>query len=166
MNDTTHDIKTLLIRDLSGMQAELLAYETESDIWSLAPGINNSAGTLVLHCVGNLRHFIGAALGHTGYQRDRDGEFSARDLPREALVSLLDEAKADVSAGLSNLGEADLRGTAGLPGGKSCTRERFLHHLCTHLTYHLGQVDFHRRLITGSGALDRILGLGALDPGE
>lgn len=166
MSSTPADLKTLLFRDLSGMQAQILDYSDEADIWKLAPGINNSAGSLVLHCVGNLRHFVGAALGQTGYERDRDREFSSRNIPREELLQLLDAAKEEVDRGLNAISPQELGAIRGLPGEKSCSQERFLHHLCTHLAYHLGQMDYHRRILTGGGPLPGILGLGALDPGE
>lgn len=161
----TGDLKTLLLRDLEGMAQQLRAYPDESLIWKELPGIPNSAGTLVQHCVGNLRHFIGAELGQSGYVRDRDGEFNRRDASREELLQLLQGAAREVSAALDAAAPEALDAAVALPGGKSTARRRFLQHLCTHLAYHLGQIDYHRRFTTGAGALPGIMGLGALDPG-
>ena len=159
------DLKTLLLRDLEGMAQELRAYPDASLIWKELPGTPNSAGVLVQHCVGNLRHFIGAELGQSGYVRDRDGEFSGRDASRDELLELLQAAAKEVSAALDGAGAETLDDRVRLPGGKSVRRARFLQHLCTHLAYHLGQIDYHRRFTTGAGALPGIVGLGALDPG-
>ena len=80
------------LRDLNKVKEEITLYKNESDLWVLKGEIQNSAGTLALHLIGNIKHFIGAHIGHTGYVRDRDREFSDRNIPREKLISELQEA--------------------------------------------------------------------------
>jgi uncharacterized damage-inducible protein DinB len=126
------------------------------------PGITNSAGTLVLHLAGNLQHFFGACLGHTGYVRDRAAEFSRRGVAREDLVREIEAARAAVTAGLADLTASQL--TAEFPEAVADTRlttGEYLVHLVTHCAYHLGQVDYHRRNVTGSGTT-----IGAMRPAE
>jgi hypothetical protein len=41
-----------------------------------------------------------------------------------------------------------------LPGGP-VTNRQFVIHLYGHLNYHLGQIDYLRRMLTGQGALAR-----------
>jgi hypothetical protein len=95
---TIDDLSRVLVRDLRTLAAELDAYPDDASVWACPPGIPNSAGTLVLHLAGNLRHFVGARLGGTGYVRDRDAEFAARGLPRAELRALVDAAAVEVGA--------------------------------------------------------------------
>ena len=145
-----NDLQRVIIRDASTLIDELMAYPQESQIWAMPPGIKNSAGTLVLHLCGNLQHFVGAQFGATGYVRNRDGEFSRRDVSRADLLAECDAALLAVTRGFAGLTDADLAkpfpvqlAGATLPTGLA------LLHMATHLSYHLGQIDYHRRLVTG-----------------
>jgi hypothetical protein len=145
-------IAGVLVRDLNGVRRELDAYPSESAIWKLAPGIANSAGTLALHIAGNLQHFIGVVLGGESYRRDRDAEFSRRDVSRTELLAQIEAAVVAVERGLTQVNEAALR--AEFPeriAGHTVTTGEWLVHLVAHLSYHLGQIDYHRRLVTGRG---------------
>jgi uncharacterized damage-inducible protein DinB len=145
-------IAGVIVRDLKGVRRELDAYASESDIWRVAPGIANSAGTLALHLAGNVQHFFGAVMGGTGYKRDRDAEFGRRDVPRAELVAQIEAAIVAVERGLARVSEAAL--AAEFPeriAGHTVTTGEWLVHLVAHLGYHLGQIDYHRRLVTGRG---------------
>ena len=162
-------IRRCLRRDLDSLAAELAAYPDDAAVWALPAGAPNSAGTLTLHLAGNLRHFIGATLGDTGYVRDREREFSTRDVPREELFTLITTTRTEVDATLAALDPAFVDVPYPLPlpfsdltQGQVIPTGRFLVHLATHLAYHLGQVDFHRRLSSGNGASVGALGLTAL----
>jgi hypothetical protein len=154
-------VRTLLLRDLASFRQELEAYPDEALIWAVPPGISNSAGTLTLHCAGNLQHFVGTRLGHTGYVRDRAAEFARRDVPRVELIAELTRASDMVSSTLNQLDPAVLETTFpdSFAGGRTVATGPFLVHLATHLTYHLGQVDYHRRLVTGAGAIPGVVGV-------
>jgi uncharacterized damage-inducible protein DinB len=148
----------LIRRELGGLRKELLAYEDERDIWLTPAGISNSAGTLTLHLVGNLRHFLGAVLGRSGYVRRRDTEFSARDVPLGELLEEIEAARRDVAHAVARLTPETLRARYPAPlGGLQVDADEFLLHLLSHLAYHLGQVDYHRRVVTGNSG-----GVGAL----
>ena len=135
-------------RDLSKLKEEISLYGDEADLWKTGGGITNSAGNLTLHLVGNLRHFLGAVLGETGYGRDRDKEFSDAGVSREELLAGIDLAAADVKATLAKLTDEDLATTYPIEVfGHPMTTEFFLVHLVTHLNYHLGQINYHRRLL-------------------
>jgi uncharacterized damage-inducible protein DinB len=119
-------------------------------VWRAIPGTPNTAGTLALHLAGNLQHFFGAILGRDGYVRNRDAEFARRDVPRRELLSGLDAAIASVERTLGALGAATRDGAYPEPIAKrTVPTEAFLLHLATHLAYHLGQIDYHRRSVTG-----------------
>ncbi|MDZ4675183.1 MAG: DinB family protein [Gemmatimonadota bacterium] len=154
-------VRTLLLRDLASFQQELEAYPDDRLIWAIPPGIANSAGTLALHAAGNLQHFIGARLGGTGYVRDRPAEFGRRDVPSIELVAELARASEAVAAALSTLDPAVLETEHpdSFTNGKKVSVGVLLGHLATHLTYHLGQVDYHRRLVTGQGAIPGVVGV-------
>ncbi len=155
-------ISHFLRRELRSLRLELEAYPDEELIWTLPPGLPNSAGTLALHLAGNLRHYVGALLGSTGYIRNRDEEFAARDVPRAVLLDQIAAAEAAVESTLPHLSEAQMSQPFPEP-----IREHHLEtgellvQLAVHLAYHLGQVSYHRRLVTGN-----VQGIGALSAAE
>ena len=145
---TTQTLIKLFRRDLTKLSAEIELYNNEQDLWLLKNEINNAAGNLSLHVVGNLNHFIGAVLGKTGYIRQRDLEFSLKDIPKAALLKDIETTKVMVETVLSGLNEEDLKKDYPLMVfNETMTTEYFLTHLTTHLAYHLGQINYHRRLI-------------------
>lgn len=143
-------VRRCLLRDLAGFALELDAYRDDASVWTLPAGVNNSTGTLTLHACGNLRHFLGAVLGKSGYVRDRDAEFAVRGLQRTELEMLLAVTRDEVVRALDGLDPEVLAQDFPIPIGKTTLPTgRFLIHLATHLTYHLGQADMHRRVVTG-----------------
>ena len=162
-------VRRFILRDLDTLAAEIAAYPDDVAVWALPAGAPNSAGTLTLHLVGNLRHFIGASFGHTGYVRQRELEFSTRDVPRAALLALIAKTRKEVDATLAALDEAVIDAPYSIPlpptspdHGRIVPTGRFFVHLAVHLGYHLGQVDFHRRLTTGDGTSVGAIGLAPL----
>lgn len=144
------DLSGVLVRDLDAVSREVAAYPSDAGPWHVLPGMSNCGGTLVLHLVGNLRYFIGAVLGSTGYVRDRELEFSRRDVSRDELQAQLQLTIADVRATLAACDPAVLdQPFPSAVRDRYLTTRAFLLHLATHLTYHLGQLDAHRRIVTG-----------------
>lgn len=143
------DILTKLYRrDLLKLRQELSSFRNEANIWKTDGEIANSAGNLTLHLIGNLKNYIGATLGKTGYIRDRPAEFARKGIPRAELALRIDETIAVIENTMVNLTDADL--AAEFPEAIAegeVTTAYFLTHLATHLTYHLGQVNYHRRLL-------------------
>ncbi len=158
-------LRRVVRRDLTTLAAQLEAYPDERDLWRAVPGIANPGGALVLHLAGNVRHFIGAQLGGTGYVRDRDAEFSRRDVSRAELRDLVAAARAEVDTTLARLDDGALDRPYPLAvGGVSLSAGQFLIHLATHLAYHLGQLDYHRRVVTGGGSVAGMQATSALAP--
>ena len=156
-------IAAILSRDLRALRREIEAYADARDLWRVAPGISNCGGTLALHLAGNIQFFLGTVLGATGYVRDRDAEFGRRDVPRAELLREINDALAAVERGAARLTDAALsQPYPQPPGGFAVTTGDFLLHLVAHLTYHLGQVDYHRRLLTGAAGQIRAVALGEL----
>lgn len=150
----------LIVRDIAALQREVAAYPDDASLWQLAPGISNSGGTLALHVAGNLRHFVGTVLGKSSYVRTRDAEFNTRGMSRDAVVTELAMTTADVVRTMRVL---DLQAVGSqypqLIGDTAVGTEVFLMHLVAHLAYHVGQTDYHRRLITGDSATVRTMGV-------
>ena len=145
----------LYLRDLEKLKIEISSFKDEKNIWKISGEISNSAGNLCLHLCGNLQHFIGAVLGNSGYVRNRDAEFSRKNIPiREPalpagrLVAEIELTIKVVQKTLKELKEEDLSKTFPINVfGFEMTTEYFLVHLTTHLNYHLGQINYHRRLL-------------------
>lgn len=140
-------LKTLFNRDLKQLKNEIELYQNESDIWKIQLGIANSAGNLGLHLVGNLNAYIGAEFGKTRYIRNRTLEFSLKDIPRATLLSKIEETIVVVDNALNNISKEELKMEFPLLVFKNKTSTEFmLIHLTTHLAYHLGQINYHKRL--------------------
>jgi hypothetical protein len=148
---STADVSRLINRELTSLRDELLAYPNEADMWVVPKGVPNSAGNIALHLVGNLRFFVGTQLGATGYVRDRDAEFTKRNVPRAEIVTSIETAADEVTRALATLDPALLDKPFPVEiGGNKIQTEMFLQHLASHLAYHLGQIDYHRRVVTGN----------------
>lgn len=135
-------------RELDKLASEINSYEDENRLWIISGEISNSAGNLCLHLLGNLNHFVGATLGETGYVRNRDGEFSSGGVPRQDLLAGIEKTKTVVLETLRRLPDESLE--QNFPAEKhddTVKTDFMLIHLLTHLNYHLGQINYHRRLI-------------------
>lgn len=144
-------VAAILERDLQALAREVMAYPDERSLWETAPGIPNSGGTLALHLTGNIRHYLGARLGETGFVRNRPAEFAARDVPRATILGQIEEARAAVRAAAAKV--TDDRQDEDYPevvSGLRVAVGEYLIHLTTHFAYHLGQLDYHRRVVTGN----------------
>jgi len=138
----------LFKRDLNKLKGEIGLYKDETNLWLVHKDITNSAGNLCLHLVGNLNTFIGTELGHTAYIRQRNLEFSLKDIPRAELLKKVDDTINMVENVLKKLTTKDLSKYFPIDVFKEkMTTEFFLVHLSTHLAYHLGQINYHRRLL-------------------
>ncbi|MFM7854591.1 MAG: DinB family protein [Flammeovirgaceae bacterium] len=144
----TQEIKKVLIKDLQKLKEEISLYQKESTIWQVEKGIANSAGNLCLHLVGNLNHFIGATLGHSNYSRNRDAEFSLKDVPQQQLVKMVEDTIAVLEQVMSGITDNALAEDYPIVVFKEkMTTGYFLIHLAGHLGYHVGQINYHRRLL-------------------
>lgn len=142
------NIPDLYERDLNKLIEELNQFKREKDIWKVKGDIKNSAGNLTLHLLGNLNHFIGRTLAHTDFIRKREDEFSLKDIPREQLVSQIKSLKEVLKNTLPNLTDEDLKKQFPLKiGEQEFSTETLLIFLLTHLNYHLGQINYLRRML-------------------
>lgn len=135
-------------RDLQKLINEIDTYENEADLWLIKSEISNSAGNLCLHLIGNLNHYIGSQLGGTDYVRNRPLEFSDKDVPKVILIEKIEATRVMLKQILPTISSETLarNHTEEFYGGND-SNAFFLIHLLSHLNYHLGQVNYHRRLI-------------------
>lgn len=141
-------LKQLFVRDLEKVKKELNLYKDESKIWVVDNNIKNSGGNLCLHLIGNLKTFIGDGLGKVAYRRDREFEFNGKGVSRAELLVGLDETIEVVEKGIASLTEADMTKDYPIQIWSKPTNMSFtIMHLQSHLNYHLGQLNYHRRLL-------------------
>lgn len=153
MTPLAADLLLLFHRDLRCLIREVELFPDDVVLWRTVPGIANSAGNVALHVAGNLRHFVGAVLGGTGYVRQREREFAQREGTRAEVAAELEAGIAAVEAGLAAQTDASLQAPFPTPiGGHRMSTRRFLLHLEAHLAFHLGQVGYLRRVLTGDAA--------------
>lgn len=150
MNEEIRAFARVFARDLETLEREVSLYPDDASLWRPVSGQPTLGGNLALHLAGNLRHFLGSVMGGSGYKRDREGEFNRRDLSKEAVLTEVRAAKADVAMTLSKLDPSrmDQPFPEAIRGHELPARLVLLH-LSTHLSFHLGQLDYHRRAATG-----------------
>jgi uncharacterized damage-inducible protein DinB len=148
MNSFIQSIQKIIDRDLTVLEKEIALYPSDQLVWATTGAIKNSAGNLSLHLCGNLQHYIGAVLGHSGYIRNRDNEFAARGMTSVDLLAEIKKTRNAVQVALASIRPEILA----MPYPEEVfkvpmTTEYFLIHLTSHLGYHLGQINYHRRMI-------------------
>lgn len=138
----------LFDRDLNRLKKEVKSYSKESNLWLVNAGIMNSGGNLTLHLLGNLNYHIGHVIGRNGYFRDRDAEFNQKNVPRSDLLESIEDTMLMVSKTILSMPEDYYeRLYPENVDGEILSYEYFLFHLVAHFNYHLGQINYHRRLL-------------------
>lgn len=146
-----HAFERGFTKDLESVAKEIALCDEKTDLWDTPPGITNSIGNLTQHLIGNLNHFIGAILGNTGYVRNREAEFSERYFTKSELISELTSTSEMLRSVLGSLTQETLEKTYPLePFGYSMTTNHLIGKLAGHLGYHLGQINYLRRISQGS----------------
>jgi hypothetical protein len=151
------NLALLFRRDLSRLIQQIDAFPDDETLWRKLPGITNSAGNLILHLEGNLREYIGRQIGGLPYQRDRPIEFSATGLPKEDLKARIEELRDVIPAVIGGLSSEQLqREYPEVVLEIPLATQEFLIHLYGHLNWHLGELDYLRRALSGNGAIGRV----------
>lgn len=143
-----NEFKELFERDFDRLYTEINSYSNQEILWKTEGAISNSSGNLCLHLLGNVQSFIGKEIGGFDYERNREREFSAKGISKEELLNEILFAKDIVSKSLEGMDDSLWPGIYPLQVfGKPMTYGYFLTHLYGHLNYHLGQINYHRRLL-------------------
>ncbi len=141
-------LQILFDRDLKKLAQEIAAFQSQANLWKKQGAIPNSAGNLCLHLIGNLKTYLGANLAGTGYVRERDLEFSLSHVPQHELLEQIEQTRLVVGQALKKLTPPDLDEPYPFQVFDfPMTTGYFLVHLAMHLSYHLGQINYHRRLL-------------------
>jgi hypothetical protein len=137
-------------RDLNKLKIEISSYSDESNLWIIEKNIKNSGGNLCLHLIGNLNQFICGVIGKSGYIRNREAEFNDKNIPKKILLKSIDDSIENIITILKSMEEEEFQTIYPIDVfNQKMTTGFFLIHLTTHLNYHLGQINYHRRLISG-----------------
>jgi uncharacterized damage-inducible protein DinB len=142
------ELIVLYERDLQRLHKEIAAFQQEQNLWQVTGHVPNAAGNLALHLVGNLSTYIGKNLGHTSFVRDREAEFASKNIPQQALLEQIEASKQIVLTTLQQMKVQEL--SQPYPEnvlGFEMTTGFFLMHLLAHLSYHLGQINYLRRIL-------------------
>lgn len=143
-----NEFKILFERDFEKLFAEINSYSITENLWKIDGTISNSAGNLCLHLIGNLRHYIGKEIGGFDYERNRENEFSAKGISKEDLLNEISFSKDIVSKSLEGMDDSLWPRIYPIQVfGMPMTYGYFLTHLYGHFNYHLGQINYHRRLV-------------------
>jgi hypothetical protein len=140
--------RIILERELKKLHDEVSAYTSDTDLWKVSEGITNSGGNLAVHLIGNLRHYIGAVLGKENYVRDKSEEFSTKDVSKDSILADIESLFEPMKQIIDHLEEEVIDGN--YPAeieGKTYPTELILHHTIAHFSYHLGQINYHRRIL-------------------
>lgn len=142
-------IKEQFIANLTSLKKEIDSYPDEAVLWLLTRQIRNSPANLALHICGNLKHNIGAVLGKNNFVRERDLEFSKKGATKSDLIIEIDFTAKIIEPVLDSLTDADLaKPWPGDAYGPDQAIGSVLVRIAIHLGYHLGQINYHRRLLT------------------
>ena len=132
-------------RDIRKLIEEVNLFKNEENLWKTHGSVKNSSGNLVLHIIGGTNHLIGATLAHTGYVRDRDEEFEKKCVPRKDLVGQLEKLIPLIN---KTVGALDIEADYPLIFDDATRSNSYvLTQLLLHLNYHLGQVNYLRRIL-------------------
>ncbi len=141
------DFKHSLLEKLSTLQSEVKSYKNDEAFQAIPPGVSNSAEVLCKHILGNLNWFLGAQLGSTGYERNRDAEFSPSVYSKETIIDSIEQTKDMVADVLEDLWNEDL--TKPYPilfKNQEVSVHYMLLTITSHTDYHLGQINYARRI--------------------
>lgn len=146
-----HEFERCFIKDLESLTKEIELCDEETVLWYVVPGITNSIGNLTQHLIGNLNHFIGATMGDTGYLRNREAEFAERYFTKAEMISELEKTTGMLQKVLGSLTDEQLEKIYPYETfGYSMTTNHMITKLASHLGYHLGQINYLRRILQGS----------------
>lgn len=142
------DIYEILDRDIAALINEVHLIH-EENLWKSHPGIINSVGTIAYHLCGNLRYFIGEALGKDGYVRDKRNEFEPQYFSKEKLIQEIRDTQISVKNALMKINTEQLLNPMPdtPPQHKGRSIQFFLIQLSCHLSRHTGQLNYLRRIL-------------------
>lgn len=135
-------------RDIRKLIEEVNLFKNEEDLWRITGSVKNSCGNLVLHVIGGMNYLIGTTLAHTKYVRNREQEFIQKNVKRTELISQLEALIIIINQTLNTLTADQMEAEYPIFFDKPKTSVTYvLVQLLAHLNYHLGQVNYLRRVL-------------------
>ena len=135
-------------RDIRKLIEEINLFKNEETLWRTAGSVKNSCGNLVLHIIGGMNYLIGATLAQTEYARNREQEFIQKDVERKELIAQLEALILLINQTLNALTTEQMENEFPIFFDKPKTSVNYvLVQLLAHLNYHLGQVNYLRRVL-------------------
>ena len=148
MMSTASDLAFLFSRDLTRLGRQIDAFPDDETLWKTLPGVLNPAGNLALHIEGNLLEFVGRQLGKLPYKRNRELEFSLKGMSRHEIGTRIAELRQSIPAVIHDLSAEQMEMQyPEVVLEVATTTGQFLIHLYGHLNWHLGQIDYLRRIL-------------------
>ena len=143
-----NELANLYERDISKLIEEINLFKNEEDLWRTTGSVKNSCGNLVLHIIGGMNYLIGTTLAHTEYVRNRDQEFIQKNVEKKELIAKLEELITIINQTLNRLTPEQMENEYPIFFDKPKTSVSYvLVQLLAHLNYHLGQVNYLRRIL-------------------
>ena len=152
MMSTATDLAFLFSRDLTRLGKQIEAFPNDDALWQTLPGVLNPAGNLALHIEGNLQEFVGRQLGKRPYKRNRELEFSLRGISKKEIGTRIIELKQSIPTVIQDLSMEQMQMEyPEVVLEVATTTGQFLIHLYGHLNWHVGQIDYLRRILSAGG---------------
>jgi len=141
-------LATFYERDIRKLIEEVNLFSNEDNLWRTHGSVKNTSGNLVLHIMGGLNYLIGTQLAQTGYVRNRDQEFTSKGVKKEYLIAGLEELIPMINKTLNAFTQEDMEAEYPLIfDDMKVSNSYVLLQLLLHLNYHLGQVNYLRRML-------------------
>lgn len=122
---------------------------SEEDLWWRSHETDNSVGNLLLHLNGNIRQWIMSGIGDAPSARDRQTEFSARNLiPKDALLKTFEATLQEADQVLQQFDPKKLLETKHIQR-YDVTYLDAISHVVEHFSQHLGQIIYITKLRKG-----------------
>ena len=145
---------------VDSIRAEYLRYQMlaeraldqvpDESLGAPGPGGGNSLTTIAWHVAGNLRSRFTAFLTEDGEKpwRNREDEFAARTVSREALRTQWLAGWSTLYDALTPITAADLHRTVTIRGQPLAVHDA-LHRSLAHVSYHVGQIVYVAHALRG-----------------
>jgi hypothetical protein len=138
-------LATFYERDIRKLVDEINLFKKEENLWKTQGAVKNSAGNLALHIIGGTNFLIGTTLAKTDFVRNRDQEFIRKGVARQAIVTDLEALIPLIKSTLQSI-DLDAEFPIVFDDARR-TNSYVLIQLALHLNYHLGQVNYIRRIV-------------------
>jgi len=145
---TTKELARLYKRDIERFITEIELFNDENNLLKTKGSAKNSSGNLTLHIIGGLSFHIGVTLANLDFVRNRNQEFIRKGVPRESMTAQLSNLIPLIVDTITSMPDRQLNELhPNLYDGQNETIGYVLTQILLHLNYHLGQINYLRRML-------------------